>query len=135
VERDGVLVDTSARIDFFRDRRPVADAVERLLAEGRALRCGPVELELRRGLRGSEASRVIPVLWALEELPCEANDFASAGDLLQSLRAQGITLPSMGGLIAALALRHDAPLLSADRDIGAVPGLRPWSEDGVSPGR
>lgn len=129
--RDGVLIDTSAWIDFFRDRLPVADAVERLLTEGRALRCGPVDLELRRGLRGSEASRVIPVVWALEEIPCEGIDFASAGDLLRSLRARGVTLPSMDGLIAALALRHDVPLLTVDRDFGAVQGLRSWPANAV----
>jgi len=133
VGREGVLIDTSAWIDFFRDRSPVADAVERLLAEGQALRCGPVDLELRRGLRAAEATRVIPVLWALEELPCEAIDFASAGDLLRSLRAGGVTLPSMDGLIAALALRHDVPVLTVDRDFEAVPDLRSWPLDGAPP--
>ena len=133
MERDGVLVDTSAWIDFSRDRRPVADAVERLLAEDRALRCGPVDLELRRGLRGGDASRVIPVLGALEEIPCEAIDFASAGDLLRGLRSQGVTLPSVDGLIAALALRHDVPLLTVDRDFDAVPGLRSWPTGDPNP--
>jgi predicted nucleic acid-binding protein len=130
VAGERVLVDTSAWIDFFRDRRPLADTVERLLAEGRAVHCGPIELELRRGLRGHEVPRVIPVLWALEALPCDAVDFASAGDLLRGLRTRGITLPSMDGLIATLALRHEVPLLTSDRDFDAVPGLRRMDADG-----
>lgn len=121
---DRVLIDTSAWIDFFRDRSPAAAVVERLLVEGRALRCGPVDLELRRGLRGREANKVLPVLWALEELPCEALDFASAGELLRDLRQRGRTLASLDGLIATLALRHDVALLTTDDDFGAVPGLR-----------
>lgn len=121
-----VLVDTSAWVDFFRDRAPAADAVASLLRARRAVRCGPVDLELRRGLRGVEAATVLPLIRGLETTSVDDLDFASAGDLLGTLARQGTTLPSVDGLIAAIALRHDLPLLATDRHFDAVPGLRRW---------
>ena len=90
------------------------------------MRCGPVELELRRGLRRRDAASVFSVWSAVPPLPIEAIDFTSAGDLLRNLAEAGRTLPSMDGLIAALALRHDVPLLTVDRHFEVVPGLRRW---------
>jgi predicted nucleic acid-binding protein len=57
------LVDTSARIEFFRDRAPLADQVDQLLAGDDAAVCGPVITELHRGLRSqAERRRVLPLL-------------------------------------------------------------------------
>jgi hypothetical protein len=44
-----ILVDTSAWIDFFRNRDPLASAVDRALQQNDAALCGPIETELRRG--------------------------------------------------------------------------------------
>ena len=92
----------------------------------RALRCGPVELELRRGLRRSEAHDVLTLWTGLEALEIDGLDFTSAGDLLRDLRTRGITLPSIDGLIAALAIRHAVPLLAFDQHFDAVPDLVRW---------
>jgi len=121
-----VLVDTSAWVAFFRGSIPGRAEVRTLLAEDRAMRCGPVELELRRGLRRREAAAVFAVWGAVPPLAVEAIDYTSAGDLLRDLAEAGRTLPSMDGLIAVLALRHDVPLLSLDRHFDVVPGLRRW---------
>jgi predicted nucleic acid-binding protein len=134
-ELEGVLVDTSAWIDFFRGREPRRSEVDGLIARESALRCGPVELELRHGLRRSEAGRVIGLWRGLRAIPTDELDYASAGDLLRELREQGIALPSMDALIATLALRHDVPLLTNDRHFEAVPGLRLWGAEVGSDGR
>lgn len=126
-----VLVDTSAWIAFFRGSTPGRAEVRALLGEDRAVRCGPVELELRRGLRRREGATVLHVWSALPELVTEAIDFTSAGDLLRELAEAGVTLPSMDALVATLALRHEVPLLALARHFDAVPGLRRWPlEDG-----
>ena len=125
-----VLVDTSAWVAFFRGSLPGSTEVRTLLTEDRALRCGPVELELRRGLRRHDAAAVLGVWSAVLPLPIEAIDFTSAGNLLRDLAAAGRTLPSTDGLIAALALRHDVPLLTLDRHFEAVPDLRRWPLEG-----
>lgn len=125
-----VLVDTSAWVAFFRGSVPGRSEVRALVTENRALRCGPVELELRRGLRRREAAAVLGVWSAVPPLAVEATDFTSAGDLLRDLRESGKTLPSMDGLIAALALRYEVPLLSLDHHFALVPGLRRWPLEG-----
>jgi predicted nucleic acid-binding protein len=123
---EGVLVDTSAWIDFFRGTEPRRSEVDGLVAGESALRCGPVELELRHGLRPPEAARVMGFWRGLRSLPTEEIDYTSAGDLLRELRERGIAMPSMDALIATLALRHDVPLLTSDRHFELVPGLRLW---------
>jgi predicted nucleic acid-binding protein len=128
VER--VLIDTSAWVAFFRGSVPGRSEVRALVMENRAVRCGPVELELHRGLRRSEAAAVLGVWSAVPPLAVEAIDFTSAGDLLRDLRENGTTLPSIDGLIAALALRYEVPLLSLDHHFAMVPGLRMWPTDG-----
>ena len=58
-----ILVDTSAWIEFFRGRDPVAGAVDDALASNEAALCGPVEAELRRGLLNErERATVLPLL-------------------------------------------------------------------------
>lgn len=119
-----VLIDTSAWVDFFRGVDPVREAVRSLVLDDAALRCGPVELELRHGLRRGEVGEVVRVWYGLQLLPTDELDFTSAGDLLRDLREGGISIPSMDALIATLALRHQVPLLAVDRHFDIVPGLQ-----------
>lgn len=120
---DLTLVDTSAWIAFFRGEEPVASLVDQVLADGSAALCGVVELELRRGIRAGERETVIPLLMSTHRLPTTETDWASAGDLLASLRRTGVTIPSTDGLIAHLALRHEAVLLERDEHFRGIPGL------------
>jgi predicted nucleic acid-binding protein len=109
-----VLIDTSAWIDFFRAAEPVASLVDRSLLEGSAAVCGMVELELRQGIRPEEREAVLSLVSAATRLPTEETDWAQAGDRLANLRRRGVTIPSTDGLIAHLALRHEAALLEND---------------------
>ena len=54
-----ILIDTSAWIDFFRGRDPLARIVDDALAANDAAVCGPVETGLRRGLL-NERERICP---------------------------------------------------------------------------
>ena len=119
-----VLVDTSAWVAFFRGEEPACARVVELVGAGRALRCGPVELELRQGLRRAEAPDVLGLWSALPEAALEGPDFAIAGDLLRDLREQGRAIPSLDGLIAALAMRHEVALLTLDTHFDGIEGLR-----------
>ena len=121
VER--VLVDTSAWVDYFRGNEPLRTLVSELILADAALRCGPVDLELRRGLRGRQAGQVLRVWYGLELLVTDELDFASAGDLLRELREAGASIPSLDALIASLAVRHEVQLLASDRHFDVVPGL------------
>lgn len=119
-----VLVDTSAWVAFFRGQEPGCARVVELIEDGRALRCGPVELELRQGLPRREAPAVLSLWSALPEVPVDGLDFASAGDLLRDRRELGWAIPSLDGLIAALAMRHEVALFTLDAHFDGIEGLR-----------
>lgn len=111
-----ILVDTSAWIDFFRGAGPLADEVDAALADGTAAICGPVELELRRGLRPHERTRVLPLLGGCTMLAQPADLWREAGDLGAALRRHGATVKSLDLVIATYALVHRTPVLTGDSD-------------------
>ncbi len=112
-----ILVDTSAWIDFFRGKEPLASAVDRLLEDGDAAICGPVQTEIRRGLRSrAERARVLVHLGGCVVLDQPPDLWNEAGDLGFVLRPKGITIKTFDLLIACYAIAHQVPLLSADGD-------------------
>jgi predicted nucleic acid-binding protein len=112
-----ILVDTSAWIEFFRGRGPVAEQVDELIETDEATLCGPVVTELRRGLRSrAERNRVLPLLSGCHVLDQPANMWEEAGEIGWYLGQRGSTVKSLDLLIAAYALAHDVPILTVDRD-------------------
>jgi predicted nucleic acid-binding protein len=116
-----ILIDTSAWIDFFRGREPLASAVDEALESDDAALCGPVLTELRRGLLNErERRRVLPLLDALHVLSPPDQLWADAGDLGFALRRRGVISKTIDLLIATYALTHAAALLTADADFAAM---------------
>jgi tRNA(fMet)-specific endonuclease VapC len=116
-----ILIDTSAWIDFFRERDPVASAVDETLANNEAALCGPVEAELRRGLLNErERGKVLPLLDGCHLLTQPAQLWTEAGDLGFALRRRGVTPKTIDLLIATYALSHSATLLTTDKDFAAM---------------
>jgi predicted nucleic acid-binding protein len=116
-----ILIDTSAWIDFFRGRGPLADDVDRALEDGDAAICGPVYTELRRGFRSQgERARVLRHLGGCRLLPQPADLWTDAGELGFVLRPKGITVKTLDLLIACYALAHRVPLLTSDGDFKLI---------------
>lgn len=112
-----ILIDTSAWIDFFRDCDPMASAVDAAIEANDAALCGPIITELRRGFHSkAERARVLPLLGACHLIADPPALWEEAGDLGYSLRRTGVTVKSFDLLIAAFALAHSMPLLTADND-------------------
>jgi hypothetical protein len=126
-----VLIDTSAWVAFFRGVDPGRTEVRALLADDRALRCGPVELELRRGLRRREAAAVFGVWSAVPALPDRVDR------LHQRRRSPSRTRrgrpdrcrPSMDSSPPS-HYGTTSPLLTLDHHFDAVPGVRRWPPEG-----
>lgn len=115
------LIDTSAWIEFFRGRSPLADKVDALLETKQAALCGPVVTELRRGFRSlSDANAVLPLLTACHLLPQPPELWDEAGQLGYLLARAGVTSRSFDLLIATYAVAHSVPLLTADRDFAKM---------------
>ncbi len=111
-----LLVDTSAWIDFFRGTQStVADSVQLALQLGLARLCGPVKAELLQGVKSKKEKQQLNIVFeAVENLTTLESDWEAAGNSLQALRESGITLPLTDALIAAIAIRHKAQVLTLD---------------------
>jgi predicted nucleic acid-binding protein len=87
----------------------------------------PVEMEILAGRIPSEV-RFRRLLGSFPAARVESGDYVTAATLLRSARSTGRTPRSLlDCLIAAVAIRHDLPLLAADRDfetIAAVSSLQ-----------
>ena len=118
-----LLLDTSAWIAFFRSDDASSAVVAEALTTRECFTCGPVLLELRRGLRAHEQPRVLGALSLLQYLESERSSYELAGTILADLRSRGKTISSMDGLIAAIAIEADIPLLTFDHDFGLISNL------------
>ena len=111
-----LLIDTSAWIDFFRGKQSgVTDTVQLALQLGLARLCGPVKAELLQGVKTKKEKQQLGVVFdAVENLDTLEVDWETAGSSLQALRENGITLPLTDALIATIATRHKALVLTLD---------------------
>lgn len=117
-----ILVDTSAWIEFLRDTAsPVCDEVDRLLAAEVAL-CDPVRMEVLAGARDENHLRQLRGLLArATTLPTGPADYEAAAALYRICRRQGETVRKLVDcLIAAVAIREEAPVLHADTDFDVL---------------
>ena len=112
-----ILVDTSAWIEFFRGRDPMAALVDDTLAANDAAICGPIETELRRGLlNNKERKRILPLLQGCHTLSEPESLWLDAGELGFQLRRRGITPKTLDLLIATYALKSSCAILTTDSD-------------------
>lgn len=119
------LIDTSAWIEFLRGEphgdRTTRSHVRGLLAGGAAL-TEPVVMEILSGARSHHhEAQLRALLGSASLLPVRAEDWADAALLYRLCRVNGRTVRSMVDcLIAAVAVRHDVPVLARDRDFEAL---------------
>lgn len=119
-----VLVDTSAWVEFLRGTgSPVDAAVTDHLRARSAATTDAVLLEVLSGA-GDErkAARLHALLLACVLLPQEPlADAEAASALHRACRRQGETPRSrLNCLVAAVAIRHDVPVLHRDRDFDVI---------------
>ena len=115
-----VLVDSSVWIAFLRDSGgPVVDLLEQLIDERRAATTDVVLLEVLAGTTDEERAAPLRRFLAGAELLRQESpaDAEQAAALYRACRRAGETPRSLNDcLIAAVALRHDVPVLHRDRD-------------------
>jgi predicted nucleic acid-binding protein len=114
---DRILVDTSAWIDALRrDGNPDVRALVRAAtAEGRAVFCDLVLLELWNGAHGLGEQRVLRELERdLEKVPTPPVVWEAAFELARACRKAGVTAPATDVLIAACAEHHKLEILHHD---------------------
>jgi len=124
-----LLLDTSLWIDFTRTRSPVAlkECIAPYVLDPAAHLAEPVRFEVLRAARPQEARLLEAQFDTLPMLPTPADLWQQAINLGQACRQIGRTVLSLDLLIAAVALHHNAKLVSFDADfetIASVSALR-----------
>jgi predicted nucleic acid-binding protein len=125
-----ILVDTCAWIDLLRGSER-GSVLQRMILDGSPIACTEaILMEVLAGARDdAERARLRDLLWGCEWLPVDpAADFEAAAQVFARCRAVGITPRGLVDcLIAAVALRSGAEVMTSDRDFRAmadVVGLR-----------
>lgn len=119
-----IVIDTSAWVEFLRATGSDENlAVRRLVASGEVLVPDVVQMELLVGTKSEEtADDLARFLARFVALPSSSPaDHEHAAALYRLVRRNGQTVRSvLDCLIAAMALRVDAPVLARDRDFTAL---------------
>jgi len=119
-----VLVDTSAWIEYLRDRPgPAADAVDALIRSGEMATTDAVVLEVLVGPTNEEAANRLADLLALGTLLHQESpvDVEGGAAIYRACRRNGFTpRSSLDCVIAAVAIRNDVPVLHRDRDFDVI---------------
>ncbi len=117
-----ILIDTSAWIEFLRDTgSTVCNTVDELLGTDLAI-CDAISMEVLAGARNEQHLAQLRGLLARATLvPIIAEDYDQAAALYRTCRRNGETVRKLiDCLIAAVAIRANAPVLHADTDFAAL---------------
>jgi predicted nucleic acid-binding protein len=122
---DGVIVDTSVLIAFFRGDAKIADKVSSLLRDNRVITTGIIIAELLQGMKDVKEEKDISDILA-ETSPLEITTalWIKAGKAALSLRRKGINLPLTDVAIGVLAIEHDIRIFTLDKHFERIPGVR-----------
>ena len=117
-----IIIDTSAWIEFLRDTgSKVCNTVDDVLGADLAI-CDAISMEVLAGARNEHHLAQLRGLLARATLvPIIAEDYDQAAALYRTCRRNGETVRKLiDCLIAAVAIRSNAPVLHADADFATL---------------
>lgn len=117
-----MLLDSSLWVDFTRARSPLPlkKFIAPFVLNPQAHLAEPVRFELLRSARPDEIRQLEAQFATLPKLTTPADLWQRAIDLGQACRQIGRTVFSIDLLVAAVALHHNALLVSFDADFEAI---------------
>jgi predicted nucleic acid-binding protein len=112
---DKVLVDTSAWIDFFRQKEPIYSRVSQLLDEDRICCLGIILAELIQGTRSKEEIKTLKdFIFVFPFLKDSTKLWEKAGELSFTLKRAGMQVGLSDCYIATAASDEKAAILTLD---------------------
>lgn len=121
------LFDATAISDLLAERFDFLNRVDQLLLSGNKVGiCHPIYYELMRGLIWRKAPKKLfilqnKVLPKLDWIPLEDQDWSQAAQFWADLVRAGRSLSDVDILLAAMAYRLNATIVSSDNDFDALP--------------
>ena len=123
--KDGMIVDTSVWIAFFRGKQPFAGELSTLVEAGQVYITGIVTAEILQGIKSlQERERISEAITVVPDLEITNQIWAKTGLMSATLRQQGITLPLTDTALAVLALEHNLSLFTLDKHFESIPGVK-----------
>lgn len=123
--KDGVIVDTTILIEFFKGTEGIAGDVAALLQEKRLVITGIVLAELLQGMKNLKEELLLDdFLLAVAPLELTTDLWLKAGKLALSLRRKGITLPLTDVAIATLCIEHNLSIFTLDKHFEQMSGVK-----------
>ena len=137
-----VLVDTSVwslalrrpkAVSLPGDQQATVRELADLVQDGRAVLMGPVRQELLCGIKTQAQFDVLKdSLAAFEDLTLSVQDFELAAQAFNTCRANGVQGSNTDFLICAVAIHHQLPIFTLDRDFESYRQWLPIQLYGVS---
>lgn len=132
------ILDTNVIADRMRAVEPVSTRLKQTVAAGNEIYlCKPVHYEVLRGLHHTRATTKLQIYQKtivplLAPLPLTDADWTQAAQFWADARKRGKQLSDVDLLLAALANRLNAVVVSADADFDALPITRENWRDSTS---
>jgi predicted nucleic acid-binding protein len=119
-----MILDTTFLIDVLRDNRIAVDHL-RLMELERVKTTSITAYELFQNAKEQEISRINNLLDNLPVLAFTREDAEDAGRIAKTLKDSGKAIDPEDCMIAAIALRENAPILTRNsKHFSRIPGLR-----------
>ena len=120
-----IIVDTSVWIEYLKNRTTITEKLDQLLLAGHICTLGPVVAELLQGARTEKDYQLlINSISGLSYVETAVEDWIKAGTISFKLKKKGITIPITDCLIAVVAMRLNASIMSYDQHFEAIPNLK-----------
>jgi predicted nucleic acid-binding protein len=121
-----VLADTSIWVDYLRSARTGrAAAMDRLLASGDLVICGPVVAELLAGTAARQRQDLWQVLGGVRWFDFSRAHWRRVGEVAAALGERGATVPLTDIEIAVAAIESGAALWTRDGDFERIAQVVP----------
>jgi predicted nucleic acid-binding protein len=119
------LIDSSVWIDFTRVRSPLAlrQFILPFIQDPDAVLAEPVVFEVMRGASDQETRQLTAQFQTLPVLSTPSSLWNDATALGRMCRKAGFTAGAFDLVIAAIAVHHEAALITFDRDFQAIAGV------------
>jgi predicted nucleic acid-binding protein len=123
------LLDTNILIRYLRKTPGYLELLRTIGARGWTYISVMTRLEIVRGMQERERKETFDLLDSLEIIPMTTEIADSAGELIRSWRARGITLGDADAIIAASALQEGLPLVTTNAKHFPMPDLVVYQAD------
>ena len=123
--KDGVLIDTSVLIEFFKGQKSISDAVSNLLQTNRGVVTGIIIAELLQGMKNlKEEFAITDLIEGMHTFEVTTDTWIRAGEIALGLRRKGINLPLTDVALAALAIEYNLQIFTLDKHFKQIPGVK-----------